>query len=133
MQHTISFALAALALTVSSTPLQAQQEPLSVGRVELCSTYENRRCVEPRTAFGVSDARLYARVHLVNAVAAEDEVSVELQTNDGARRAAITLSVPARRRYRTLARFPMPPSGSYRIVVRSAAGDVLSTTELSVR
>ena len=109
------------------------QEPLSVASVTMGNALENGRPVEPKTTFAQSEGRLYVVVQLQNPAAAETQVRIMIRQAGGSGHGGVTLDIPARRRYRTLARFTTRQApGSYEAVVMNAEGEVISTTAFTI-
>jgi len=109
----------------------AQQAGLSIRSITLAKGWEDGAAVDAGTSFRSSD-RIFVIVRVSNPDAAETEVRVSVEQVDGSARQGITLQIPARRGYRTLARFTGRPAGSYRAVVRNAAGEEIGSAEFTV-
>jgi len=125
--------VAALLLLGLALPAHAQEGELSVREIELASTLERGRAVSPTTSFTHADGRIYAVVHLENPSREETTIRVSLEPIEGRPRAGVSLDVPARARYRTVARMSAAQApGRYRIVVRTEDGRELSSVELTV-
>lgn len=123
-----------LALSALASSAQAQDTAeLSVSEVQLATALENGVAVSPATSFSRADGRIYAVIRLENPSSAATSVRVALEPVDGASRAGVSLDVPARRRYRTVARFSAGQRpGRYRCVVRTEDGRELASVELTV-
>ena len=121
------------ALSPRPTRVHAQETSLSVREVALSTAVENGQPVNPKTSFGRSEGRLYVTVHMLNPARTEAEVTVLLRQAGGANRARISLNIPARPRYRTLARFSTNQApGSYEAVVLGPDGSELNVTTLTI-
>lgn len=109
---------------------------LRVTEITLARALEGGNAVDPATSFSASDGRIFAVIRLENSTGAETEVRVTFERADREVAAGgsggVTLGVPARPRYRTVARTGTRAAGRYRVVVRSAAGNVLATAEYEV-
>lgn len=121
----------------ASPPLAAAQEEasteLSVSEVQLGSALERGRVQTPTTSFTHADGRIYAVVQVQNPTRAETRVRVSLERVDGPARTGVLLDIPARPRYRTVARFVARQApGRYRVVVRTEEGVEISSTELTI-
>lgn len=113
----------------------AQEEAgeLTVTEVQLASTLERGRAVAPTTAFTHADGRIYAVVRLSNPSREATSIRVSIEPVGGSSRRGVSLEVPARRRYRTVARMSAAQRpGRYRVVVRAEDGRELSSVELTV-
>ena len=120
-------------LTFGASSLGTAQEALSVASVAMGNALERGRPVEAKTSFGQSEGRLYVVVQLQNPSGAETTVRVMIRQAGGRGHGGVTLDVPARRRYRTVARFSTQQApGSYEAVVLNAAGEVISTTAFTI-
>lgn len=149
-RHTLSRTLVALTLTLAA-PLaapsrgQAQDDAagasvdgLRMTEITLARAVEGGRAVDPTSTFSARDGRVFVVIRLENSTGAETELRVSFEPADrevaagpGAG-AGVTLQVPASRRYRTIARTGTRAPGRYRVVVRTAAGNVLGTAEYEV-
>lgn len=102
---------------------------LDVTQIQLGKELENGRPVAEMSSFSRADGRIYCVVHLTNTTGAESSVRVAFErAADGEpidRAGGVELDVPARPRYRTVARTGTGAPGSYRCVVRDAEGHVL--------
>ncbi|GAB5543759.1 MAG: hypothetical protein SangKO_035190 [Sandaracinaceae bacterium] len=121
----------------ASPPLAAAQEEasteLSVSELQLGSALERGRVQTPTTSFTHADGRIYAVVQVQNPTRAETRVRVSLERVDGPARSGVLLDIPARPRYRTVARFVARQApGRYRVVVRTEEGVEISSTELTI-
>ena len=106
---------------------------LSVSETQLGTSLASGVVETPATTFSRSDGRLYAVIRVENPAAEATEIRVSLEPVDGAARPGFTLQIPARRRYRTVARFSTAQrAGRYKVVVRSSDGTELSSTELTI-
>ena len=131
IRHALTFAI------VLAPPLgaAAQETPteLSVSEVQLGSSLERGRVESPTTTFTHADGRIYAVVQVQNPARTETRVRVSLERVDGPARSGVLLDIPARPRYRTVARFVARQApGRYRVVVRTEDGTELSSTELTI-
>lgn len=117
----------------ASSAARAQEGELSVAEIQLATTLESGRAVAPTTAFTHADVRIYAVVQLENPSREATSVRVSIEPVDGAARRGVSLEVPARARYRTVARMSAAQQpGRYRVVVRTEDGRELSSVELTV-
>lgn len=124
--------LVASSLAAASAHAQDTAE-LSVSEVQLATALENGVAVSPVTTFARADGRIYAVIRVQNPSAAATSIRVSLEPVDGASRPGFSLDVPARRRYRTVARFSSAQRpGRYRCVVRTEDGRELASVELTV-
>lgn len=122
-------ALLSLAMPSSSDA----QEALSVASVTMGTALENGQPTEPKTTFAQNEGRLYVVVQLQNPAAAETQVRIMIRQAGGSGRGGVTLEIPARRRYRTLARFTTRQTpGNYEAVVLNAEGVEISTTAFTI-
>lgn len=150
MRHTLAklrtplFALALAALSPLA-PARAQDAPreevdgLRVTEITIAPSIEGGQAVDPRTTFRTTDGRVMVLIRLENSTGAETDIRVsferadrEVASGEGAGAGGLTLHVPAQRRYRTQARTGTRAAGRFRVVVRTAAGNVLATAEYEV-
>lgn len=126
-----------LALAASFAAAQEDSAPsggLSVTEVVLSKALEDGQPVEPGTSFSAADGRVYATVRVENPSREATTVSVKMRPADRAHGGhGIELEIPARPRYRTVARFTTRRSpGSYVVVVSDSEGNEISTTTLTI-
>ncbi len=139
---TRTFRCSILALLVSATATASAQEDaegadgLRVAEMTLSRGYESGEAVDPTTTFRRTDGRVWVVIRLENESGAETEVRVTFERADaevGTGTGGVTLSVPSRRRYRTVARTGTGrPAGRYRVVVRTAGGSVIGQQEFEI-
>lgn len=137
--HT-SFRYAALTAIVALAPLGAlaQDEAeapdgLSVTELQIGTALERGVVSEPLTSISRSAGRIYAVVRVQNPAREATNIRVAIERVGGSAARGFSLDIPARRRYRTVARFPSTrPAGQYRVVVRTEDGRELSSTELTI-
>lgn len=134
----------ALLLGVPASLCLAQAEPdasrvvdgLRLTELTLARNIEAGRAIDPTTTFHVSDARVWVLVRVENQTGAETEIRVSFERADrelGARDGAgVSLEIPNRPRYRTVARAGTRAPGRYRVVVRTVSGSVLGSVEYDV-
>lgn len=135
----------ALLFAVSPSLCLAQEDPdaspavdgLRLTELTLARNIEAGRAIDPTNTFQVSDGRVWVLVRVENQSGAETEIRVSFERADrelGAREGAgVSLEIPNRRRYRTVARTGTRAPGRYRVVVRTASGSVLGSVEYDVR
>lgn len=126
--------LVALAALFGSTArAQDASGELAVTEIQLATALEGGAAVSPTTSFSRADGRIFAVVRLENPSSEATSVRVALERVDGPSRSGVSLEVPARRRYRTVARFSAAQQpGRYRCVVRTEDGRELASVELTV-
>lgn len=109
---------------------------LRITEIVLARGVESGNAVGPGTSFSTADGRVFAVIRLENATGAETQVRVTFERADRELAAGgsggVTLDVPARPRYRTVARTGTRAPGRYRVVVRSSAGNVIGTAEYEI-
>jgi len=106
---------------------------LQVTEVLLGTSLERGRVTNPQTEFSRTDQRIYAVIRLQNPSREATSIRVAIERVDGPHRGGFSLDVPARRRYRTVARFGAAhPAGRYRVVVRTEDGTQLQSVELTI-
>lgn len=131
------FALFVLSISTASAQDAPSAAPITASTVT-CARGYNRQDgpVDPSTSFARTDGRMFVVVQLENPTAAASNVTVTVERADqpvGTRRGGVVLEVPARRRYRTVARFTTNREpGRYRAIVLSASGEVVGQTEFEV-
>ncbi|MEC7518739.1 MAG: hypothetical protein VYE22_02685 [Myxococcota bacterium] len=131
IRHALTFAIV-LALPLGAAAQETPTE-LSVSEVQLGSSLDRGRVESPTTTFTHADGRIYAVVQVQNPARTETRVRVSLERVDGPTRSGVLLDIPARPRYRTVARFVARQApGRYRVVVRTEDGTELSSTELTI-
>lgn len=122
-----------LSLSFGVPSLGSAQEALSVASVSMGNALERGRPVEAKTSFARSEGRLYVVVQVQNPAAAETQVRVMIRQAGGAGHGGVNLDIPARRRYRTVARFTTQQApGNYEAVVLNAEGEEISTTPFTI-
>ncbi len=127
-----------LGLALVASFAAAQEAPssdgLSVQEVVLSKALEDGQPVEPGTSFSAADGRVYATVRVQNPSREATTISVKMRPAERAHGGhGIELEIPARPRYRTVARFTTRRSpGSYVVVVSDSEGNELSTTTLTI-
>lgn len=120
-------------LSFGDASLGTAQEALSVASVSMGNALERGRPVEAKTSFGQSEGRLYVVVQVQNPARAETQVRVMIRQAGGRGRGGVNLNIPARRRYRTVARFSTQQTpGNYEAVVLNAEGEEISTTAFTI-
>lgn len=141
MNRRVSMALAAFAVLAIATAAVAQEAAateLSVTEILLGSAVERGVPTTPATSFARTEGSVYCMVRLANPTGAEGTIRVAVEAaGEGppAERPAAgqSLDFPARARYRTVARFPTNrAAGSYRCVVRTEEGRVLSHLDFQI-
>jgi len=108
----------------------AQEEPtgFTVTELVLSKAIENHAPVNPGTTFSRSDGRIYATVRIANPERTATTIRVAWERVGGpASHGGITLDIPARVRYRTVARTgTRRAAGRYRCVVYNAENEEIS-------
>lgn len=138
MQHRFSF-FVSIALFFAS-PAMAQEfetvDGLRLTEITLARTIESGRAIDPTNTFRVSDGRVWVLVRVENESGAETEIRVSFERADrelgASSSAGVNLEVPNRRRHRTVARAGTRAPGRYRVVVRTASGNVLGSATYDV-
>ncbi|MFT5357208.1 MAG: hypothetical protein ACI9KE_004442 [Polyangiales bacterium] len=129
----IALAAILFALTLGASSPGNAQEALSVASVAMGNALDRGQPVEAKTSFAQAEGRLYVVVQLQNPSSVETQVRVMIRQADGRRRGSVNLDIPARRRYRTVARFSTRQApGNYEAVVLNAAGETISTTAFTI-
>lgn len=134
-----TIAITALVFGIASFAL-AQEEgaeaTVEVTEIILGSQLENGVPAAPTTSFSRSDGSVYCVVRLTNQSGAEGAVRVAFERAEGepqTRQGGFRLEYPARPRYRTVARTTTQRDpGSYRCVVRTDEGQVLSHADFTL-
>ncbi|HHH31000.1 MAG TPA: hypothetical protein ENK57_22010 [Polyangiaceae bacterium] len=132
--HRVLFTFGALTLAV---PLAAAQEadaaPPSVREMQVGTHLEAGLVAAPQTTISRDAGRIYAVVRLNNPSRQAGSIRVALERVGGPHQNGFSLEIPARRRYRTVARFGAAhPPGRYRIVVRTEGGTELESVEITI-
>ncbi|MEM9069086.1 MAG: DUF2914 domain-containing protein [Myxococcota bacterium] len=119
------------AAIVCSTPLSAQDSGLEVTEVILSKALENGRPVDPGASFSRRDGRIYCTVRVTNPSRTATTIRVAWERAGGpASSTGIELNIPARPRYRTVARTGTGrAAGRYRCVVYDADDRELGAAE----
>jgi len=125
------------ALVTALTPMALAQDEggdaIEIREVQLGTSLEDGLVTEPQTEFRRTDARIYAVIRLNNPSRAAGAIRVALEPAGGPARRGFALDVPARPRYRTVARFGAAhPPGDYRIVIRTEDGSELESVSLTI-
>lgn len=119
--------------SVAGAEAHAQTADLSVSELQLSNQLQEGVAVEPTTTFSRQGGNIYAVVRVQNPSRAATRIVVSLVPVDGEARGGTTLEVPARPRYRTVARFSAARTpGRYRCVVRTEDGRELSSVEITI-
>lgn len=109
---------------------------IRIAEMTLARGVERGTPVDPTTTFRAADGRVYVLIQLENGTGAETEIRVTFERADREVSAGgaggVVLAVPARPRSRTVARTGTRAPGRYRVVVRSAEGNVLGTAEYEI-
>jgi hypothetical protein len=127
------FVLAALVALLVPAAASAQDEGLVITEVQIGTRLESGLVAEPQTTISRHAGRIYAVVRLRNPSREATEIRVSFEHADGPERPGASLDIPARRRYRTVARFGSShPPGRYRVVVRDAEGVELTSVEIEI-
>jgi hypothetical protein len=128
--------LASLTLVAAFEAARASAQEaaeLTVTEIQLSSELENGQAVSPATSFARGAGNVYAVVRVQNPSGAETSVRVSFQRIDGEERVGISLPIPARPRYRTVARMSSRhPAGRYRVVVHAPDGREIGSAEFTV-
>lgn len=130
---TLGVALAA-SIAVAQDSGDDAPEDLAVQEVVLSKALEDGQPVEPGTRFSAADGRVYATVRVQNPSREATSITVKMRPAERAHGGhGIELEIPARPRYRTVARFTTRRApGAYVVVVSDAEGNELSTTTLTI-
>ncbi len=125
--------LLALSASIAGSASAQDSSELTVTEVQLATSLENGVAVAPTTSFSHADGRIFAVIRVQNPSGEAPSIRVSIEPIDGASRPGFSLEVPARRRYRTVARFTAAQRpGRYRCVVRTEDGRELASVELTV-
>ncbi|NOY89820.1 MAG: hypothetical protein GXP55_01330 [Deltaproteobacteria bacterium] len=124
-------------LDAASAQEAAPAEPaaggLSVTELVLSKGFADHAPVNPSTSFSRSDGRIYATIHLANPARTATTIRVAFEREGAGGHGGVSLDVPARARYRTLARTGTArAAGSYRCVVYDAEGHELSAAPFTI-
>lgn len=106
-----------------------------VSEIVLSKSLDNGNPVDPTTSFAASDGRVYATIRVNNPERTETSIRVVFQKADAPSRASggVELEIPARPRYRTVARTGTARApGRYRCVVFSSDGTELKSIEFDI-
>lgn len=109
---------------------------LRITEMTLARNIEAGAVVDPTTTFSAADGRVMVLIRVENETGAETDIRVSFERADrevaASTSGGVTLHIPARPRYRTQARTGTRAPGRYRVVVRTAAGNVLGTADYEV-
>lgn len=112
---------------------------LRVTEITVARSIEGGQAIDPTSTFASTDGRVMVLIRVENSTGAETDIRVsferadrELVSGESAAGAGVALHVPAQRRYRTQARTGTRGAGRWRVVVRTASGNVLATAEYEV-
>ncbi len=104
-----------------------------MSRVVLSRGFADGEPVDETTSFARSDGRIYVRIHLTNPSRVESTIRVRIVNGEGRGAGGVTLDIPARPEYRSLARFgTQRAAGSYRVLIEDSEGNEISSTPLTV-
>lgn len=140
IHRSFASSFAVLSVLALSTVTVAQEDTApNVTEIVTARGYERASgAVDPTTSFAHDTGNVVVVIRLENPSGAEQDIHVGFERDEGepAARAeppGLTLHVPASRRYRTVARGTTNrPPGAYRAVVRSDAGEVLSSVDFTI-
>lgn len=138
----VSIATLSLAIAPLAAPVIAQEAPsfeevdgLRVTELTIASSIEAGQAIDPRTTFRTSDGRVMVLIRVENHTGAETDIRVSFERADReivSGTGGLALHIPARPRYRTVARTGTRAPGRFRVVVRTSAGNVLASAEYEV-
>ncbi|MFK7987495.1 MAG: hypothetical protein AB8I08_15855 [Sandaracinaceae bacterium] len=135
-RRTLIYTLATLLFAGLLATGATAQDTLSVREIMLGSQLEAGVPTAQEDSFARNSGAVYCVVRLNNPGAQETAVRIAFERAEGEpanRPAGHRLTVPARRRYRTLARSGTARApGSYRCVVRDDEGTVLSSANYTI-
>jgi len=109
-------------------------EGLAVQEIVLSKALDEGRPVDPGTSFSRSDGQIYATVRVQNPSREATSIKVVMR-GAGQERGGhgIELEIPARPRYRTVARFTTRrDAGPYQVIVTDVEGNELSSVNLTI-
>jgi hypothetical protein len=120
-----------------AAPESEEVDGLTLTEITLARGVEGGQAVDPTNTFSAADGRVVVLLRLGNSTGAETDIRVSFERADREVTASttaggVTLHLPARRQTRTVARTGTRAPGRYRVVVRTAAGNVLGTAEYEV-
>lgn len=99
----------------------------------LARDVEDGQVVGPSTAFSQDEGAIYLMLRIRNLEREATKVRVSFEPIESLPRPGIALDVPARHRWRTVARTTSRrPAGRYRAVVRTEQGELLGDVEFVV-
>ena len=135
---TVASPLAAQAVDLLARALLGRRR-LRVTEITVARSIEGGQAIDPTSTFASTDGRVMVLIRVENSTGAETDIRVsferadrELVSGESAAGAGVALHVPAQRRYRTQARTGTRGAGRWRVVVRTASGNVLATAEYEV-
>ncbi len=133
--HTHLFAFL-MALAIGAPVASAQDgapAALTIREVQIGTALENGLVASPTTSIPRSAGRIFAVIRLDNPSREATTIQVALERAGGPSSGGFSLDIPARPRYRTVARFGSDhPPGQYRIVIRTADGTELQSVEITI-
>ena len=100
---------------------------LRVTEITVARSIEGGQAIDPTSTFASTDGRVMVLIRV-----SFERADRELVSGESAAGAGVALHVPAQRRYRTQARTGTRGAGRWRVVVRTASGNVLATAEYEV-
>ena len=127
--------LGTLPLIAPVAAAQEEEAPagLSVREVQVGTSLEGGLVTDPQSSIARDAGRIFAVIRVTNPSREETTIRVAIERVDGPHRGGFSLDIPARRRYRTVARFGSAhPPGRYRIVIRTDDGTELESVELTI-
>lgn len=135
IRHHLLVLAASLAIgaPVAAAQDDAPAEGLSIREVQIGTALENGLVASPTTSIPRGAGRIFAVIRLNNPSREATTIQVALERADGPASGGFSLDIPARPRYRTVARFGSDhPPGQYRIVIRTADGDTLQSVDITI-
>ncbi|MCB9595394.1 MAG: hypothetical protein H6719_21925 [Sandaracinaceae bacterium] len=126
-----------LGTLLAIAPVAAAQDGeaggINIREVQVGTALEGGLVASPTTSISRTAGRIFAVIRLDNPSRAAGTIQVSLEPVGGPQRGGFTLDIPARPRYRTVARFGAShPPGQYRIVIRNEAGAELESVTITI-
>jgi len=111
----------------------AEPEGLNIREVQVGTALVGGLVAEPQLTISRDAGRIFAVVRLNNPSREATTIRVSFEHAEGPHRGGVSLDIPARRRYRTVARFGAAhPPGRYRVVIRTEDGVELGSVDVTI-
>ncbi len=122
------------AAVAATTGVDTEAKGPSINKIVLAKGIDEGQPIEPGKTFSRADGMMFAFIYVENPAREETVVHVSWELADGPHWRGFPLSIPAKFRYRTVARTWTAPRepGIYKCVVSDETGTVLDEAEFQI-